>query len=129
MNYSVIPSIRAADLKAAIAFYTEVLEFAPVRDIVDDANVSLRRGDGHIMLEAPTDFYGEAYNAAIRERLAGRSASSLYIEATDLEEFHARLVERGAMIIDPIAPRKWGQTEFTVETPEGTWLTFWKALE
>jgi uncharacterized glyoxalase superfamily protein PhnB len=36
------------------------------------------------------------------------------------------LPKAGATIIDPLADREWGQTEFTVEDPEGNWLTFWR---
>ena len=79
------------------------------------------------MLETASDFYGDQYNQAIRERLGKRSPIALYIEAEDLAAFHSRLKESDAVrIIDPLASRPWGQDEFTVEDHAGNWLTFWK---
>jgi len=49
------------------------------------------------------------------------------MEASDLDAFYARLqAAEGARIIDPLASRPWGQDEFTVEDPDGNWLTFWE---
>jgi len=89
-------------------------------------NVSILRGDARLMLETTADFYGDTYNAAIRERLGSVSANALYMEADDLEELYRALEEAGAKIVDPLAERPWGQAEFTVEDPWGNWLTFWK---
>jgi hypothetical protein len=70
------------------------------------------------------DFYGEAYNEAIRERLGTPSSTALYIESEDLAGFHSRLKAGGVVrIIDPLASRPWGQEEFTVEDPAGNWLS------
>jgi uncharacterized glyoxalase superfamily protein PhnB len=79
------------------------------------------------MLEVAADHYGDAYNAAIRQRLGSVSPTSLYIEAPDLEELYGTLDADGTQIIDPLADRPWGQAEFTVEDTNGNWLTFWRA--
>jgi uncharacterized glyoxalase superfamily protein PhnB len=126
-NYGVIPSIRVRDMKQALDFYQSTLGFSLTRGGPDDDNISLDRGDAHIMIESPTAFYSPAYNAAIKERMGGRSPVALYIEAPDLDELAAKLASAGAHVIDPLAERPWGQSEFTVEDPEGNWLTFWKA--
>jgi uncharacterized glyoxalase superfamily protein PhnB len=79
------------------------------------------------MIETAADFYGGQYNEAIKERLGTASSTALYIEADDLAAFYSRLTaSRAVRIIDPLAARRWGQEEFTVEDPEGNWLTFWK---
>jgi uncharacterized glyoxalase superfamily protein PhnB len=78
------------------------------------------------MLETTADFYGDDYNAAIRQRLGSASPNALYMEADDLEDLYRALQESGAQIVDPLADRPWGQAEFTVEDPAGNWLTFWK---
>ena len=126
-GWAVIPSIRTADLKRALAFYTDTLGFSVRRGTEEESNMSLVRGDANIMLEGPTAFYSEGYNSAIRERLGTPSASAMYIEATDLEELNAKLIEAGIAIIDPLADRPWGQSELTVADPDGNWLTFWKS--
>ncbi len=127
MAYGVIPSIRVRNIPAALDFYTNGLGFEILRGGPEETNNSLKRGDAQIMLEAAGEFYAPAYNAAIRERIGTKSSIALYIEAPDLDELHARASAAGANVIDPLASRDWGQSEFTVEDPEGNWLTFWKA--
>lgn len=126
-NWGVIPSIRVQDMKGVLDFYTSTLGFKLARGGPDEDNNSLDRNDAHIMIEKATAFYSPEYNAAIQERMGGRSAMALYIEAPDLEELDQKLRAAGAKVIDPLAERPWGQSELTVEDPEGNWLTFWKA--
>jgi hypothetical protein len=57
----------------------------------------------------------------------GGVSAAIYIESSDLAGFQARLKAAGARIIDPLAERPWGQSEFTVEDHEGNWLAFWQA--
>jgi uncharacterized glyoxalase superfamily protein PhnB len=125
-QWGVIPSIRVRDMAEALAFYRSTLEFT--LDSGGDAatNSSLTREDAHVMIETAARHYGDAYNAAIVERLGTPSCIALYMEASDLAAFCARLEAAGARIIDPLARRPWGQDEFTVEDHEGNWLTFWK---
>jgi uncharacterized glyoxalase superfamily protein PhnB len=110
----------------ALAFYTDHLEFTLDSGGEGATNSSVTRGDARLMIETAADFYGDAYNEAIRERLGTPSSTALYIESDDLAGFHARLKAGGVVrIIDPLASRPWGQEEFTVEDPAGNWLTFW----
>jgi uncharacterized glyoxalase superfamily protein PhnB len=126
-GWGVIPSIRVSDLAAALDFYVGRLGFSSERSGgSDEGNVSISRGDARVMLETTADFYADAYNAAIRERLGSVSPNALYMEAEDLDELFAALEEAGVTIVDPLADRPWGQAEFTVEDPAGNWLTFWK---
>jgi uncharacterized glyoxalase superfamily protein PhnB len=125
-EWGVIPSIRVRDMAEALAFYHGTLGFTLDRGGDEATNVSLTREHAHVMIETAADHYGDEYNAAIRERLATPSAIALYMEASDLAAFYARLEAAGTRIIDPLAARPWGQDEFTVEDPDGNWLTFWK---
>src|SRR5688500_13098024 len=114
-----IPSIRVRDMAKALAFYLGPLEFKLERGGDAENNSVVSRGDARLMLETPADFYGAEYNAAIRKRLGSPPGSSaLYIESADLADFQARLKAAGARIIDPLAERPWGQSEFTVEDHE-----------
>ena len=124
-GWGVIPSIRVDDLANALDFYVGQLGFTAEGDTAEP-NVSIVRGDARLMLETTADFYGDGYNSAIRQRLGSASPHALYMEAEDLEDLHRRLEASGATIVDPLADRPWGQAEFTVEDPAGTWLTFWK---
>lgn len=124
-GWGVIPSIRVEDLDAALEFYVDRLGFEAQGD-PQHGNVSIVRGDARLMLETTADFYADAYNSAIRERLGSASPNALYMEADDLEELHAALERSDVLIVDPLADRPWGQAEFTIEDPVGNWLTFWK---
>ncbi len=127
-GYMVTPSLRFNDAPAALKFYTDKLGFHLIRGGPDEDNISIGRGDATLMLEAASgDFYAPAYNEAIRERLNGKSPNALYMEAEDLDELYAKVQAEGVRVIDPIAARHWGQTEFTVEDPAGNWLTFWSS--
>ena len=125
-GWGVIPSIRVSDMPEALDFYVDRLGFAVDGDPADRSNLSIVRGDARLMLETTADFYGDTYNAAIRDRLGAVSPNALYMEAEDLEELYDALRRAGAKIVDPLAERAWGQDEFTVEDPTGNWLTFWK---
>ncbi len=126
-GWGVIPTIRVRDMTEALAFYLGPLEFTLEKGGEGEVNSSVSRGGARLMLETQHELYGEEYNAAIRQRLGAPSSISLYIEAADLAGFHSRLQAAGARIIDPLAERPWGQAEFTVEDPEGNWLSFWEA--
>ncbi|HZX00494.1 MAG TPA: VOC family protein [Trueperaceae bacterium] len=128
-GWAVIPTVRVPDMGEAIDFYVGKLGFELARGGPEEVNNSLTRGDARIMLEVPSELFSDGYNAEIRQRLGGRSAVALYMEAPDLEALYERLQAEGVTIVDPIAPRPWGQVEFTVEDHVGTWLTFWDAPE
>jgi uncharacterized glyoxalase superfamily protein PhnB len=120
-------AIRVRDMAKALAFYLGPLEFTLKRGGDSESNCVVSRGDADLMLETAADHFGDEYNAAIRKRLGSPSSAAIYIEAYDLAGFHARLKAAGAKIIDPLAERPWGQSEFTVEDQEGNWLAFWRA--
>ena len=122
-----ILSLRVRDMAKALGFYLGPLEFKLKRGGEAETNCVVSRGDAELMLETAADHYGDEYNAAIRKRLGSLSSAAIYIEASDLAGFQARLEAAGARIIDPLKERPWGQSEFTVEDHEGNWLAFWQA--
>ena len=126
-DWGVTPAIRVRDMAAALAFYVDRLGFTLDRGGPTDDNCAIERGDARLMLEVAGDLYSEGYNEAIRQRLGTPSAIALYMEAPDLEDLYARVAASGVEIVDPLADRPWGQSEFTVADLDGTWLTFWRA--
>jgi uncharacterized glyoxalase superfamily protein PhnB len=126
-GWAVIPTIRVPSMGEALAFYRDRLGFTVIRGDDESVNSSLTRGDARIMIEIPTDMYGDVYNAAIEQRLGTPSAVALYMEAPDLDELYERLMSAGEVeVVDPLAERPWGQFEFTVADLVGNWLTFWR---
>ena len=125
-GWAVIPTIRVPDMDAAIAFYRDKLGFRLDRDDYSPVNNSLVRGDARIQLETPGDLFGSGYNEAIRRRMDSVSATTLYMEADDIDELYARVGELGITIVDPLGERPWNLREFTIEDHRGHWLTFWK---
>lgn len=124
-GWGVIPTLRVTDMARALAFYLGPLEFELDRGGEAESNSAVTRGDARLMLETAADHYGDGYNAEIRKRLGSRSPNALYIEASGLGGFHERVVGAGVRVVDPLAHRPWGQEEFTVEDPDGNWVTFW----
>lgn len=123
-----IPSIRVEDVSRAVQFYRDRLGFELLRGGDVAENNALRRGDAQIMVEGASAYYSAGYNEAIVRRLGSHSPTALYVEAEDLTDLYARVRAAGVSIVDPLAERPWGQSEFTVEDPDGNWLTFWKAV-
>src|SRR5436190_3138374 len=120
-QWGVIPSIRVRDMAEALAFYRGTLGFTLDSGGDDATNSSLTREHAHLMIETAADHFSDEYNSAIRERLGTPSSIALYMEATDLAAFYARLQAAGTRIVDPLASRPWGQDEFTAEDHEGSW--------
>jgi uncharacterized glyoxalase superfamily protein PhnB len=115
-------------MAASLGFYVDRLGFVLERGDPSAENSAISRGDARLMLDVAGDLYSDDYNRAIRARLDGRSAIALYIEAPDLEELLAAIEAGDVEVVDPIADRPWGQREFTIADPDGTWLTFWRIL-
>ena len=125
-----ILSLRFPDLAAARSFYVESLGFDVARDVDEQENMTVAMGAAQVMLEGDAeDFYGVEYNQAIRRRRGHPGPNSVYIEAGDLDQLYQRCQDHGVVVVDPIGPRPWGQTEFTIEDPAGNFLSFWSALE
>jgi uncharacterized glyoxalase superfamily protein PhnB len=128
-GWGVVPTIRVTNMAAALDFYTERLGFTVSRGGPTDPNCVVTRGDARLMLEVAGDLFSPGYNAAIRDRLGSASATTLYMEAEDLDALYADAREGGVEVVDPLGDRPWGQAEFTVADPHGQWLTFWRATD
>jgi uncharacterized glyoxalase superfamily protein PhnB len=122
-GWGVIPSIRVHDVRAVLDHYRDVLGFTIERD--DPENSTVTRGEARMMIEPAGSLYSDEYNAAIRERIGSKAPNALYIEEPDLDAYYERVRAAGAFVVDPLAPRPWGQREFTVADAAGNWLTFW----
>jgi uncharacterized glyoxalase superfamily protein PhnB len=88
---------------------------------------SLVRDDSSLMLsphnETPEE-WGMVVEAGKRRRAGG--PVSFYIEADDLEAEYQKAKDAGAVILDALAAKPWGQREFTLADPDGFWWAVWK---
>ena len=128
-GWGVIPAIRVRDMQQAWAFYVDTLGFEVRRGSPEEDHNGILMGDANLMLEKLGPTYSPEYDAAIQQRLGTPSAVALYIEADDLSGLYERAKNGGATVVDPLASRPWGQSEFTVEDTEGNGLTLWKKDE
>jgi uncharacterized glyoxalase superfamily protein PhnB len=123
------PHLWVEDMKRSIAFYKDVLGFEVRRAEPADSPTfaSLVRGESSLMLsphnEAPEE-WGMVLEAGKRRGDGG--PVSFYIEAADIEAEYEKAKQAGAVIVDPLAAKPWGQREFTLADPDGFWWALWK---
>ncbi len=123
------PHLWVSDMKRSIAFYRDVMGFTVRRAEPEAAPTfaSLERPDASLMLSPFDESFGGWETAkAAQERRGEGGAVSFYIEAGDIQQEYERAVAAGARIVDPLGPRPWGQTEYTVADPDGFWWGVWK---
>lgn len=115
-----IPILKCADMGAAIAFYTRVLDFQLKHpdEGPDDVVVNLVRGDAEMLL---TSLPGDQ-----------KAAINVYVRATGVDALFERYVARGLVTADrPESPvhrgpldQTWGMREFYVTDHDGNTLRF-----
>jgi catechol 2,3-dioxygenase-like lactoylglutathione lyase family enzyme len=106
---SPVPELPVADVVRAQHHYRDALGFE-VAWLESDASI----GAVH------------RANAAIffRKRTAPFEPAIHWIFAADVDATYAELRARGAIIVDPLETRPWGQRQFTVEDLDGNRFYF-----
>ena len=113
----IIPLLRCGDLKQAINFYTDVLDFTlKYPDDVNEWVVELVNNDAEILL-ASSD---------------GTPKIAIYVRVDDVDAIFKKYVSRGLPILNnPESPvhnspvdQTWGLREFYVNDPGGNTLRF-----
>lgn len=111
---TVIPSMRYRDAQAAIAWLGRVLGFAEHLVVPGEdgaiAHAQLTLGDGMIMLGSERE--------DDREK-AAPGPGSPYLVVDDVEAVHARALEAGAEIVEPLQNPEYGGSFFACRDPEG----------
>ena len=124
---AIIPNVRCSRMKAAVAFYTEVLDFELVENDVDDSdpgfNALMRDGDSLFL----TSHRGD-----------GTYGQTLVVMVDDVDAVFRKLRARGLKTPgNPDAPgevhegpldQTWGTREFYVTDPDGNTLRFTQQL-
>lgn len=112
------PMLRSADLAAALAFYTGLLEFRIDSGGADAGWASLRHGPLALMLAAR-----QAQGDAAISGFPG----SLYFRTDDVDAWWQRL-QPHARIAYPLEDFAYGMREFAIHDPDGHLLQFGQAL-
>ena len=113
-----IPILRCLDMKKALTFYTDILDFTLKYQeaTAEDWVVELVNGDAELLIT----------------RLEGdqRPFVNVYIQAEDVDALFQKYLDRGLDISNKSGvhggplDQTWGMREFYVDDPEGNTLRF-----
>lgn len=116
----IVPTVRCLNIKASIAFYTQVLDFVLVDqgDSLDDpAFVCLERDGGWIHLSSHS---GD-----------GTFGQAVAVIVQGIDALFPKFLSRGLRVPDRDSPvhrgpleQSWGTREFYVDDPDGNTLRF-----
>jgi catechol 2,3-dioxygenase-like lactoylglutathione lyase family enzyme len=120
---AIIPTIRCANMRRSLAFYTSVLDFEHVDgdEALADPSFSVLARDGHQLFLSS-------------HRGDGVFGQAVVVTTENVDAVFRRLRERGLQTPgDPDAPRAvhegpldqtWGTREFYVDDPDGNTIRF-----
>ncbi len=120
---AIIPTIRCSNMRASLAFYTDVLDFARVDgdDALDDPSFSVLGREGHLLFLSS-------------HRGDGTFGQAVVVTTDDIDALCRKFRARGLRTPgDPDAPthvhegpidQTWGTREFYVDDPDGNTLRF-----
>lgn len=119
MTFSALtPMLRRADLAAALAFYTDTLDFRIDGGGADAGWASLRHGSLALML---------ATRQPSTDVAVASFPGSLYFRTDAVDAWWQRL-QPSARIAYPIEDFAYGMREFAIHDPDGHLLQFGQAL-
>jgi predicted enzyme related to lactoylglutathione lyase len=109
--------IFTADLDPLVAFYTQVLDFALVRE-------ERAAPVGYVALERDAVRIGAAYRGEPIDPSARHPPTGIEVvlEVDDLQAEHDRVVAHGWPIEEPLQDRPWGLADFRILDPGGHYL-------
>ena len=103
----VVPNIKSDRTDQSREFYVDVLGFQPVMDM------------GWIVTFA-SPVNPTAQISVVRPGGSSRPHSDVTVEVADVDQVHARAVERGVEIVYPLTDEPWGVRRFFAVDPNGT---------
>lgn len=119
---SVEPFIKCSDIKASVAFYTEVLDFEVIQAPDPDPQAFL---SVYAFLTRDGSFIHLSEHAG-----DGVFGSVLYVRVKCLDSLYKKYIgngliqqSRAGLTMEPVT-QTWGMREFSVADPDGNRLTF-----
>lgn len=136
LSTALTPELICSDIKASLAFYTQVLGFEIQYQREESGFAMLERQGSRIMLDQlyGIDGKGRSWMAGPLEKPFGRGIN-LQMETDKVDELYARVQKAGAPIFLPME-EKWyrrddvylGNRQFMVQDPDGYLLRFFEDL-
>jgi catechol 2,3-dioxygenase-like lactoylglutathione lyase family enzyme len=115
---TVAPQFTVRDVRAAAAYYCDVLGFEN-RGFFGDPPVFVMLGRGGVEL-----FFNQGADAAGQVRPRAAVGYDAYVHVTGLDELWGELASRGARILEGPVERVYGMRELVVEDCHGLRLAF-----
>ena len=110
-------NLAVKDLQVSAAFYTETLGFKERAN--SPGYILLQRND--LVLGLKTDellWYPDPGEQPVESLVRGVGVE-LVLEASDIDQFHARMQQAGVVIHEPLKEQPWGATDFRMLDPDG----------
>ena len=110
-------NLAVKDLQISAAFYTETLGFKERAN--SPGYILLQRND--LVLGLKTDellWYPDPGEQPVESLVRGVGVE-LVLEASDIDQFHARMQQAGVVIHEPLKEQPWGATDFRMLDPDG----------
>lgn len=110
-------NLAVRDLQVSAAFYTETLGFKERAN--SPGYILLQRND--LVLGLKTDellWYPDPGEQPVESLVRGVGVE-LVLEASDIDQFHARMQQAGVAIHEPLKVQPWGATDFRMLDPDG----------
>lgn len=104
-------TLGVRDVSRSMAFYRDALGFEARTTMGDPPTFALLARDDvglglfHVDAPAPVDF------------------ACCYIDVEGVEAAHARCVDAGAAVVNPLTRHPWGNYDFVVQDPDGHRIT------
>ena len=123
-NARLMPMISVNSVDQARAFYVDKLGFSHMMGMLgkdgqlDFCSVAL--GGASVMLMRPQ----EPVNGT--EATTSKRAVELYLEVSDVDQYHDTLKSRGVSVSTPLTDQWWGDRTFTVMDPFGYQIWFFQ---
>src|SRR6185503_4673546 len=112
----VVPDIKSRNFAQSRAFYVDFLGFEVAMDM------------GFVMtFVSPSN--PTAQLSVVRDDGGPALLPHVSVEVADVDQVHARAVERGLQIVYPLTDEPWGVRRFFVVDPNGTILNVLRHLE
>ena len=124
--HGVVPVFLVDDVEAAAQYYRDILGFEVDFGWGDDASY------GRVVRDDAIIDFVRAEPVGSRNSIASSGAargSDALIVVSDVEEVYVELQERGATVIERLAPREYGMLDCMIEDPNGYRLTIGGALD